>query len=148
MEQNENIENNGYENFEDKWKDESLLKILEEKALHHSTASWFFFYGAITVIVFGFVFPWLFIEESWRFQMMFSSVMIAVGLYMLSLACARRAYIFCENKVTKNLRFLHRAFPVFFVVIGGFFLEVAYVLWIFTGFAPYPQEPFFIWLLG
>ena len=45
MEQNEYTLDSDFENFENKWKDEELLRKLEEKSLHYAKMSWFLFFG-------------------------------------------------------------------------------------------------------
>ena len=148
MEQSEYALDNNYENFEDKWRDEELLKKLEENSHHCAKMSWTLFYASLTALIVGFGVPWLYIESGWRYPMMLFSVILGAVLYLLSFLYARRSYIFYENRASKTLRGFHVYFFIIAFVILLFFLGMAYSLWIFSGFAPYPQKPFWIWLLG
>ncbi|MBE5881500.1 MAG: hypothetical protein E7289_04235 [Lachnospiraceae bacterium] len=141
------IERNGFENFDGPGKCLDIGYDIEKKVNRYGKISWRFFIVSIILVGVGVIFPWILMENIWKHTYMLIMMSISIVCYMVSYIYARRGYDIMETRITKDMNFIHIIFPILTAVVVGYFLALAYIIWVFSGFSPYPQEPFWEWFL-
>lgn len=121
-------QNNGFDNWEkkdmNKGKKAERYNIIAEKL----------FIIAIIILALGVIFPFIFIEYEWKYQLMKFPIIITSILYMISVTFTVIGYKMDKEKV-KNMVMLHAIVPGATIVGLGICLIILYIFWnAFSGF--------------
>ena len=131
--------NNDFDNWGEQDKNKG------EKAERYNIIAEKNFFIAIIIITLGVIFPFIFIEYEWKYQLMKFPMIVTSILYIISVIYTVKGYKIAKKKL-KNMVMLHAIFPSATIVGIVICLAILYMFWnAFSGFGS-AEVTFWQWI--
>ncbi len=136
MEQNENIMDNNFENFEEQGKYKSIRDERETKGERYAILVEKTLLISYMVFCFGVIFPFIFIQYEWKYYVMIIPAAIATIVYMMSIIYTVWGRKIANVKKTKDMVRFHIIVSGTTIAATVIMLAISFIFWrAFGGFA-------------
>lgn len=146
MEQKEQIEDKGFEDFKEQGNCFSITTEIEERADKYAKISQYILIMEAIEVCAGIIFPAEFLKAPIIYDVIGITVIVILITHIISLGYAICGYRMSKTKKTKETVLIHKIIPVVCLGIILFTILAMYLLWsLLVGFMP-ERISFFDWI--